>query len=1793
MAGRNLGDVFLVVSPDTRAFGSMTQVQVDKALAGIKPDVRVGVDTKDFNASLSNMTARIKALSDMLVTLRAKADTKAAESAIAATQAKLIALTKTISKITVGADTAKIDAAIATEMAKVKSLKQQMSALQIDADSKAVAAKIAALEKQAYHLGDSLGDMTLGVDIAAAQAKIAAIEAELKVLRSNEVAVKFNADATALDKQMAAAMTRIELLKQQAASIRLSVDSGGLLAAESGLLGIESAVEKLRTDVPKTSSLMSLLATDTAAATTKAVFSWRLLTSHVQLFGGILATVLPKALSQVAAWHILIDLAVEALAVLIPAAVAFGAFGLAGVKAANDIYLRMLAVNTVMNATGMQMPGLSGRFQQLAEAVRPEVYQLFGEALVDAQHSTGGFAYVAKATGTSLDQLGARFVYATTQGKGVSVFMKNAATDAAGFGTLLGNLGGIFGNVFKAVPGYAEILLSFADSFTAVLETVTRIGEPVIHFALVLHGAVIYLGLAVTATLGFVGALGKLVVSFVTFAEVSAVSGVAKLKLFGSTLTSIGLSIASYVESIITAETVSEGFSAALAPLAANPMIWIVAVAAALGTLAVVILRAKDAAQDFNASMQKTIQASEITSVMQTISDAQSQTAAKVASSAKQVTDALKDQQPAVTGVASRYIQSYNPALDKASTLNRQYQQGLTSLTSQAQLVSGRVGDLTKEFGSQTAAMGILNLAGITSAQITDTNTQHWAEATIQIEATVAAYKMMGQQAGQLGNDLDVVGRTATQQYKAIQSLNQAWGQFITDVTGSQDAFDTAEQGFETLATHSGELKLSLGKLKTAYADSTTALSNQAKVASASATAATAQAALNKLQSSGTSTALQLSAAHQRLAADEAKVTVAQKNLNAAQSEGKSAIDALTPAGIALNQAFGQQVGNIEKLAESWRTAGLSNDQFEQGIKDSIGPMVVYAQGSQEATAQLVALAEEAGYNGPVSMQRLVKWLGNTHDSTNQLKNITDQATIQESLLTTAMQNQGNYISQTLINDISQAILKYDGVQQAATAYGNAIARSGAQSDDAKAARTTLINDIIAAGKAAHDSAGEIAAMITKVTGIPAKVAMAIVMTGSGSYTIKGGKVVNGGTGDVGGGGGHTSQSAATGGYLNLAGRLMRAAGGYIHLGSGPTADDVPVMASKGEYVVKAASVAKYGKPVMDKINAGTYALGGPVPAWSRGFAGGGLIDQGNKDVLSGQYAVTQYSNFQSQMTAAMVTAMKSSLKQSEAASVAAAAAAAASSGGGAGSPTPGGGNAGANAALARKLYPAWGSGAQWTDWNNVAMRESGWNQYARNASSGAYGIPQALPASKMGAAANPPQSNPGAQINWMIGYIKQRYGNPAGAWAHELSAGWYDNGGKLPTGMTMALNGTGRAEQVLGPDSVQNLLAEVSSLMSAIQGLTGVLGGATGSSGLTGALSGLTGSPGLTGSLPVTSVPSGWTGLSGTTVDANAFGLTRSDLGLPASTSTDSGSSTDSGTGTDDGSGSSSGTGTGTTTTSKPVKPAGPNATRKAAIKDVRKYLNGYIWHNQLAQMKQANTTLAYLGDSSFGARLGQIEFFDAQMLAARKKKDKKAEAAAEKLLAHYGVHVWQVQESVKGDQPRAVAKKATESLMRGYIAKNDMVSAGQANTLLTHWSETKYTAEISAIRHLDTLLAQYRKAKDNPDVMATETLLKKYGVKKFARGGVISEPVTGFGAKTGMAYQFGEAGPETVVPGVTGDSGAIVAELRALRGQVDSLTSVTAAGPARTGQHVAAAVQAGGPSAAMSGRYPRRWGG
>jgi hypothetical protein len=90
--------------------------------------------------------------------------------------------------------------------------------------------------------------------------------------------------------------------------------------------------------------------------------------------------------------------------------------------------------------------------------------------------------------------------------------------------------------------------------------------------------------------------------------------------------------------------------------------------------------------------------------------------------------------------------------------------------------------------------------------------------------------------------------------------------------------------------------------------------------------------------------------------------------------------------------------------------------------------------------------------------------------------------------------------------------------------------------------------------------------------------------------------------------------------------------------------------------------------------------------------------------------------------------------------------------------------------AMARQMVPS----GQFQCFSNIVDHESSWNYRAVNASSGAYGLFQALPGSKMASAGADWQTNPATQIKWGLSYMDNRYGSPCEAWAFWQANHWY-----------------------------------------------------------------------------------------------------------------------------------------------------------------------------------------------------------------------------------------------------------------------------------------------------------------------------------------------------------------------------------------------------------------------------------
>ncbi|MEV5341467.1 transglycosylase SLT domain-containing protein [Streptomyces sp. NPDC052676] len=91
--------------------------------------------------------------------------------------------------------------------------------------------------------------------------------------------------------------------------------------------------------------------------------------------------------------------------------------------------------------------------------------------------------------------------------------------------------------------------------------------------------------------------------------------------------------------------------------------------------------------------------------------------------------------------------------------------------------------------------------------------------------------------------------------------------------------------------------------------------------------------------------------------------------------------------------------------------------------------------------------------------------------------------------------------------------------------------------------------------------------------------------------------------------------------------------------------------------------------------------------------------------------------------------------------------------------------------AIAKQMIP---NAAQFNAFSKIVEHESGWDVDATNPSSGAYGLVQALPGSKMAAAGSDWKTNAKTQIEWGLDYMKSRYGSPVGAWNFWQANGWY-----------------------------------------------------------------------------------------------------------------------------------------------------------------------------------------------------------------------------------------------------------------------------------------------------------------------------------------------------------------------------------------------------------------------------------
>lgn len=1205
--------------------------------------------------------------------------------------------------------------------------------------------RFAALKTSSKDASDGLGRVGRASQSAADKMRLAATQADRLGKNADKAATsalalrdKLDSASRAADRQAASSRAAADAMNKVTKAAILqklamgSLDSQTAKMALGSMMSAKKAQQLVGNEMSRTTREIK----NQQASLATLGRGWRFLGQEVTLFAGLLP--------GVKVWHLALDAIVESLAVLVPAlsAVAFGltAFGAAAFDAGRQVAYFLLNIHTIHDATGKAIPPLTNNLEKLHKAVEPMVFQLFGDAILIAAKKSGLFNQMALETGRVLDRMGLKITDAIVNGGGgLEKFFKTGAEDARKFGIVLENVGKV---LFKLIQiseqtHIAEFLLDALVAASKLLSLIAKLPTPLLAVVFALHGVYLWGGVAVTKLAQLVGVLGGM-----TNAAVGIKAAERETAKLGANATPIRKLEATFKDLAIGVAAIPNRISTVGKAVgrAVNPVgllsrvtgallkvpwpVWAGIAVGALVAFTIAAEHAKDATAKWVATLNEGILKAPVDKALNAISSAQGQVASKL----KDATAALAEQRKGLGDNAIAMGRFQGQTIANARAV-QELSGEQTKLNGDYTLFNQRLAGVQKIAGKTADAQGLLVAAGITTSDMLSHQKDAWQLIVTAVTATMQAYADLGQTGTTLTNDLDVMTKETDSQMQAVTKLNQAWNTFITNMASAQSTFDSVIQGSQTLSD-----------------------------------------AFNKVHKNGLNVSTSLGKIK-----DKFQLT-------------RAPIDSLTKSGIALNQAFEEQILNIEKLFESLRTANVSENLFKKAVKDAIAPMLQYAKGSKEATDQLIGLAQEAGFHGPASFKRLVQWLGNTHGSMKELKGIANQATIQMALLTNSMDAQAKMISGKLSQDLNMAIVEYGHVTTDVQKYGQAIAEWGVKSDQAGAARKRVIQDLIQTGHQAGLGQKAIAGMISTILHIPPGKAFRLVMNGQGQFRI----------GEV--------NAFFQKGKNPQPSSLPKADGGLI-TGGTPGKDSVHALVMPGEVIVPTKMV-----------NAGAVDhLRGSLP----GFAAGGVV-RGTPGVLAGRpgtYVIREENAYTRNAQNEMVLAMRKALTAAEKAAIAAQRAASA---GGPGVAGPGGGQPAANAALARKMYPRWGSGAEWSAWNAIAMAESGWNQYARNSKSGAYGIPQALPPSKMGAAANPPQSNPHAQISWMIGYLKGRYGDPINAWQFHLNHGWYDKGGILKPGVTLAVNNTGHNETVV-PGPVAGGAGPVGKVASGAGGGKGV----------------------------------------------------------------------------------------------------------------------------------------------------------------------------------------------------------------------------------------------------------------------------------------------------------------------------------------------------------------------------------
>ena len=987
--------------------------------------VTIGGDTTKIDAAIARSEAKLVGLYRQASALKLDADEKALAAKIAKAEAELAGLEAQASGLQLDADDKALQAKLFKEYAQLETLNRKMSNLQLDADDKALLSKIATMKAQIVHLENAMGKMKIPMDIVAAKRKVDSLKADIAVLKDEASRIELSAHYEELLAAIDASEARIAVLKSDAADIELiakavaldaavdasraklkvlkedgrvelvarAVELNKTIAVEEDLLrGLKREAADIRIAGPDTGELagaeLSMLRLEkefgdlrgSAGALNVALvtggrnfgrFGLGVLTARVALFGG---------LSAVSGWHLALDGVVETLAVVVPAlvtaAAGLAAFGIAGADAARAVYQRLQNIHTVADATNKTIAPMTGNLEALHAQVRPQVWQLYGDAIAIAGTKTGLFNQLAVSTGGVIDRFAAKItVLATTSGTGLSNFLKVGQRDLAEFGRIAASLGSAFGKLIQVTQQthIAEYLLNIVGAAAKAFDIFTRLPLPLLATVVAIHGIYLWSGLAASGIIGLLRPLERMTAAAAgaklagtAVKDLADAGNASKFRTLGATLSDLGTNLKALPGRVVT-------LGKAFLGLFANGWTWAVVGVVLLAGLAIALSRTKSATDRFIDSLNTMVSRASVFTVINTLGAGLIQTNTRLAAANSAVAAGLKAMQDRMHSASSEAVQygsNQNQLVNDTRALAAEHDK----LAGQLTLVTGRLTYLTQAFGTQglTGAMALAHLAGVNLNQLLSTDNKVWAAAVQQIAGVVQGYANMGQGATQLANDINVLTVVQSDQLKNVQTLNSAFDEFTKIVSGPVTGFLTLAntlKRFGSDASVAGAQMSGLGTGMTGVSKKVTDASLQLQTDFQDTFSAATQMA-DAMRLTGTASAQQVSAIR-----NVVQVMIPMAGSNKAAAAEVSAL---------AQEAGGPATTNLKELAK-W--AGHTKDPLSAAQKAAQDAAISFYNMSLDAQKLGTTLSQDLTKDMAAAVENAVGLQGAMNKFALDLKN--------------------------------------------------------------------------------------------------------------------------------------------------------------------------------------------------------------------------------------------------------------------------------------------------------------------------------------------------------------------------------------------------------------------------------------------------------------------------------------------------------------------------------------------------------------------------------------------------------------------------------------------------------------------------------------------------------------------------------------------------------------------------------------------------------------------------------------